>query len=82
MIVDRSPTLKAADHTLVTESAVSIPSATLAPRPYFLYIEALNSRLFLETESHLSHMLKVVSFSALKRRVEGHHVIRSDLITL
>ena len=35
-----------------------------------------------ETESHFSHMLKAVSFSALKRRVEAHHVIGSDLTTL
>ena len=31
---------------LVTESALSIPSATLAPRRYTLYIEALKSRSF------------------------------------
>ena len=32
--------------TLITESVVSISSATLAPRRYFLYIEALKSRSF------------------------------------
>ena len=46
MIVDRSPTPVAAKPTLVTEIAVSIPSAKLAPRRYFLYIEALTSRSF------------------------------------
>ena len=46
MIVDRSPTPEAAKPTLVTESAVSIPSTTLAPRRYFLYIEALKFRSF------------------------------------
>ena len=40
------------------------------------------SLFFFETESHLSHMLKVVSFSALKWRVEGHHAIKSDMISL
>ena len=82
MIVDRSPTPVEVKPTLVTESAVSSPSAKLAPRRYFLYIEALKSRSFLKTDSHLSHMLKAVSLSFLKWRVEGHHAIKSDMITL
>ena len=81
MIVDRSQTPEAAKPTLVAESAVSIPPATLAPRRYFLYIEALKSRSF-SRRNLTSHMLKAVSFSALKWRVEGYHAVRSDLITL
>ena len=46
MIVDSSPTPEAAKLTLAIESAVLIPSETLAPRRYFLNIEALKSRSF------------------------------------
>ena len=46
MIVDNRPMPKAANPTLAAVSAVSSPSATLAPRRYFFYSEALKSRSF------------------------------------
>ena len=55
MIVDSNPTPEAAKPTLVTVSAVSIPSARLAPRRYFLYIEALKSRFFRDGISPQPH---------------------------
>ena len=54
----------------------------ISPAPVFLVQRGSEVSFFFETESDLSHMLKAVIFSVLKRRVEGHHAIRSDLITL
>ena len=46
MIVDRSPTPEATKPTLVTESAVSIPSGTLAPHLYFFLLRGSEVSLF------------------------------------
>ena len=81
MIVDSNPTPEAAKPTLVTESGVN-SVCNLAPRRYFFIHRGSEVPFFSETESHFSHMLKAMSFYALKRRVEAHHAIRPDLTTL
>ena len=55
MIVDSNTTPEAAKPTLVTESAVSIRSATLAPRLYFLCIEVLKFHSFRDGISPQPH---------------------------
>ena len=70
MIVDKTPTPEAAKPTLATESAVSNPSTTLAPRRYFLYSEALKSRLR-SSRNLMSSICWSVVVSGLKWRVEA-----------
>ena len=77
MIVDSNPTPEAAKPTLVTDSAVSSPSAKLGPRRYFLNSEALKSRSFSRRILPQPHA-EGGEFLRPQRRVEGHHAIRSD----
>ena len=71
IIVVNSPTPVAAMAAPATESPVTSPSMTLAPRQYFLYSDALKS-LF-EMGSDLDQVLKsVIVSSRLKWWVKSH----------
>ena len=78
MIADRSPTPEAAEPTLVSESAVSIPSATLAPRRYIFIHRGSEAPFLFEMESH--HIAEGGEFlrSQVAGRVSSCNKVRPD----